>query len=459
MQMHSRLTQMSALALGIAGVLAFGQASASGFQIRENSAKNLGRALAGSAVAQNDASVVSNNPAAMVNLKQTTLQGDLHAIDLTADFRGGGQAAAGSPLASPLRGGDGGDPGDVEAVPAFAVVVPLSGSFDYVTLGASLSAPFGLTTKYDRNWIGRYNAVESKLRTIDLTLSAAIELSDRFSVGAGLIYERADATLSNAVDFGSAICRVNVALCVTPSPAAAPFGPQKNDGFAKVEGDDYGIGWVLGFQWRPTDQFWVGYSHRSEIKHELEGTVKFTKPGNVDALFQGAGITQYNSGPGGAVLTTPSVDTLSLQYDFTEQFRLMADIQATGWSSLESIDIKRANGTLVTSEAFKWDNTMMYSLGGEYDLNDSFTLRAGVARDETPTHNDTRTPRLPDDNRMLYALGFTWNASENLSLDASYMYVKIDDPKISAVSSSGSLLQGEYKGKAQVLGLSAQYRF
>ena len=38
--------------------------------------------------------------------------------------------------------------------------------------------------------------------------------SDRFSAGFGLIYSRADVTLSNAVDFGSAICRINVAACV-----------------------------------------------------------------------------------------------------------------------------------------------------------------------------------------------------------------------------------------------------
>src|SRR3546814_10719388 len=43
MQTASRLT-LTSLALGIAGVLAMGQADASGFQIRENSVRHLGRA-------------------------------------------------------------------------------------------------------------------------------------------------------------------------------------------------------------------------------------------------------------------------------------------------------------------------------------------------------------------------------------------------------------------------------
>src|SRR5690606_1174001 len=97
MQTASRLTpaviNMSALALGVAGVLAAGQADASGFQIRENSVKNLGRANAGTAVAWGDASVVLNNPAAMTNLDRTTFQADVTVIDLTADFSGSGTTA------------------------------------------------------------------------------------------------------------------------------------------------------------------------------------------------------------------------------------------------------------------------------------------------------------------------------------------------------------------------------
>ncbi|BAW00154.1 OmpP1/FadL family transporter [Lysobacter enzymogenes] len=459
MQPSHRYIRLTAIALGVAGVISFGSASATGFQIRENSVKNQGRAFAGSAVAEKDASVVSNNPAAMVNLDTTTVRVDVTAIDLTAKFSGGGTAAAGSPLARPLTGGNGGDPGDITAVPAMSIVVPLSGSFEKLTLGAQLSAPFGLKTEYENGWVGRYNALESEVKTIDLTLSAAVKLTDRFSVGAGFIYERAEATLTNAVDFGSAICRVSPAACLTPNPVAAPFGPQKNDGTVKVKGDDNGIGWILGFQWKPTDRLSIGYSHRSEIDHDLEGTVTFTKPGNVSALLGAAGITQYNTGPGGAKLTTPSTDTLSVSYAFNEQFRMMFDAQKTDWHSLQSVNIVRANGTPVASEQFQWDDSMMYALGAEYDLNDRFTLRGGVAKDETPTNDTHRTPRLPDNDRTLYSVGLTWNANEHISVDAAYTRIQIDSPDVNVVSTSGSTLVGKFKGHADLFGIAAQYKF
>ncbi|KRB03126.1 outer membrane protein transport protein [Lysobacter sp. Root690] len=457
MQPSHRYTRLTAIALGIAGVISFGSAGATGFQIRENSVKNQGRAFAGSATGQDDASVVSNNPAAMVNLDTTTIRTDVTLIDLTAKFKGGGRSGAGTPL----TGGNGGDPGDATPVPAMSIVVPLHGAFEKLTLGAQLSAPFGLKTEYDSTWVGRYNAIESEVKTIDLTLSAAVKITDRFSVGAGFVYERAEATLTNAVDFGSGICAnpQTRPLCLTPNPTAAAFGPQKNDGLAKVKGDDTGIGWILGFQWKPTDALSIGYSHRSEIDHDLAGNITFTKPGNVAAVFAAGGVTTYNNGPGGAALTTPSTDTVSVTYAFNDQFRMMFDAQQTDWHSLQSVDIKRANGNLITSEKFEWDDTMMYALGAEYDFSDSFTLRGGVAKDESPTNDTHRTPRLPDNDRMLYSVGLTWNANEHLSVDAAYTRITIDSPDVDVVSSSSSTLVGKFKGHADLFGIAAQYKF
>jgi long-chain fatty acid transport protein len=53
----------------------------------------------------------------------------------------------------------------------------------------------------------------------------------------------------------------------------------------------------------------------------------------------------------------------------------------------------------------------------------------------------------------------TWNVSPQLSVDAAYMRVQIDDPTVATVSSSKSHLVGEFTGYANLLGVSAQYRF
>ncbi|TZF89770.1 OmpP1/FadL family transporter [Cognatilysobacter lacus] len=455
--MHNGFMRVTALALGIAGALAMGNAHASGFQIRENSVKNLGRANSGTAVAKHDASVVSNNPAAMVNFDRSAVQVDMTDINLDASFTGGGTTAIGTPLS----GGNGGDPGSATLVPAISAVFPLSGAFDKVTVGVSVDAPFGLKTEYDPQWVGRYNAIKSDVKTVDLNLSSAIAVTDRFSIGAGLILQRADVTLTNAIDYGTAICTASVpgnlgasvANCLNP---AYPFRPQANDGNVEVSGKDTSLGWRIGLQWKPTDHLTIGASHRSEIDHNLTGKADFTAPSAVAAVLGPRVADQSINAP----LTTPSVSTISVEYDFNDAFRLMADYQATDWHSLQSVKIFTGGGGVLGNEPFQWKDTSFYSLGGEWDLSPAWTLRAGIAKDESPTNDTYRTPRLPDKNRKIFSLGATWNVSDAISVDAAYMRINVDDPTINgATSSSGSHLTGTFKAHADLFGVAAQFKF
>ena len=452
MNTNTRRFKATALALAVLGTLASGQAAASGFQLREQSVKNLGKSNAGSIVGK-DASNVALNPAAMTNLDMITVQSDLTVIDLTAKFDGGGNVL-GSPL-KPLTGGDGGDPGDATLVPNMSIVIPMKGALEGMTLGFSIGAPFGLKTEYEAGWVGRYRALTSDVKVIDLTTSVAFKATDGVSIGFGLIYERADVTLSKAIDFGTAICASsNPANCFTSS---YPFKPQQLDGVFEVSGDGTSIGYVVGAQIAPNDKLAIGFSHRTEIKHDLEGSVDFQ---NVPALL-GAD-PRFQDGDGGARLVTPAITTLSIKYGFTDQFRVLADYQSTGWSSMKDVTIKRANGTLVGSEDFSWEDTDFVSIGVEYDLSEAFTLRAGVGQDESPTNDVTRTPRLPDNDRMLYSVGMSWAVSDHLSVDAAYQRINIDDPEVALgvhAPSDLSTLVGTFSGSANLFGVSMQYRF
>ncbi|MEP6634498.1 MAG: outer membrane protein transport protein [Luteimonas sp.] len=458
MHTQTRLMQISTLALGIAGALAFGQAHAAGFQLKENSVKAMGRAFAGSAAAPGDASVVVNNPAAMGQFDKATVQVDVTVIDLSAQFNGGGTDAFGRPLS----GGDGGEAGDTTPVPAISAIFPVGDSG--ITFGAMVSAPFGLKTDYDTGWVGRYHALKSELKTVDLTLSASLDITDRFSVGVGAVYERADAELTKAVDFGTAICAnpSSAGLC-----AAFPtvYGPQLQDGTAGLKGDDTGFGWIAGLHWRPTDKLTIGYSHRSEIDHELEGDASFTVPAPIRNVFNANPFPParnvFTDTRGRAKLTTPSIDTLSVTYAFTDRFTLLADVSQTDWHSLQNVTIDFANPVQADSvEQFHWQDTKFYSLGAEFALNEQFALRAGVARDETPTNDADRTPRLPDGNRDWISVGLTWTPTPAFELSGGYTHINVDDPTINnPANSSGAHLVGKYDAKVNLFGLSAQYRF
>ena len=452
---NTRSFRASALALAVIGTLFVGQAGASGFQLREQSVKNLGKANAGSTVGK-DAANVSLNPAAMTNLDQTTVQADVTVIDLTAEFSGGG-SVLGVPAAA-LSGGNGGDPGDPTVVPNMSIVIPMKGALEGLTLGASVGAPFGLATEYEPGWVGRYRALTSDVKAVDLTLSAAVKPVESLSVGVGLIYEHAEATLSKAIDFGTAICATAApggAACFNP---AFPFKPQQMDGAFEVQGSSSSIGYVAGLQFVPSERFALGVSYRSEIKHDLKGNLDFQ---NVPALL--ANDPRFQDGDGGARLVTPAISTVSVKVGVTDNLRLLADYQQTEWKSLRNVVITRQNGTVVGAEPFGWTDTDFYSVGLEFDMSEAFTLRGGVGKDQSPTNDLHRTPRLPDNDRMLYSIGATWNVSPALSIDAAYQRITIDTPAVSlpvdAAAGNTSTLVGTFDGSANLFGVSAQYRF
>jgi long-chain fatty acid transport protein len=439
---------ISALAVGIAAALAAGQAEAAGFQLKENSVKAQGRSYAGTAIAEGDASVVANNPAAMTKFEGTTVQSDVTVIDLGFEFKGSGFAGTGTPLARPMTGNNGGQAGGVTPVPAMSVIHKFDNG---LAVGAMISAPFGLKTEYDRGWVGRYRGLKSEVKTIDLTLSAAYEIvPDRFSVGAGFIYEKADVTLSSAVDFGSLL-----AFSSVPG-----FAPQSADGELAVNGDNVGFGYIVGATFTPTDKLKFGISHRSEIDHDLEGDADWSVPGSARTVFNSIGRSAlFNDGKVKAKLTTPSITTISASYGVTDKLTILADYANTDWSSLREVRIDFQNPDPDSVEDFDWTDTTFMSIGADYQLSDTLTLRGGFAYDETPTSFRTRTPRLPDEDRRWYSLGVTWKASDSLEISGAYTFIDPDTPKIGINDSSRHTIFGEYDSSVHLYGVSGQFKF
>ncbi len=125
---------LTALSVAVAGAMVSPAASASGFQIAENTVQAMGRAYAGREAAGNDASVVMNNPAAMVDFDTYAVQIDATAINVSTQFHGSGTDA----LGRPLSGGDGGNGGGVHGVPAISFIAPIAGDW---RLGFGVKAP------------------------------------------------------------------------------------------------------------------------------------------------------------------------------------------------------------------------------------------------------------------------------------------------------------------------------
>jgi len=482
---------LAALSLAVAGALALPQdASASAFQLKENSAKGMGRAYAGSATAGGDASVVANNPAAMTDLDGTYFQADVTAINFSAKFSGEGHNV----LGQPTSGGNGGDAGTTLPVPALFFATKVS---DRVHLGFGFSVPFGFQTEYDNNWVGRYNGIKSKFQSLDATLSGSFDVTDTFALGASVIAQKTSAELTSAINYNAiglsvqqgiqaqtaaGVAQIQAAAAagqISPAQAAAMIQaavqqgqaaaagvaaatPAGVDGFARIKGDDTGYGWQLAGYWKLTPNDKLSLSYRSKINHTLEGTGNFTRTPGYDLLLtnpQLAGsLPPFEHTTGKADFTTPAT-AIGSYWHQGEKFGLGIDVAWTKWDVFKELRVKYGNTQPDSVETYNWRNTWYAAIGGDYYVNDKLTLRAGISVDTTPTYNATRTPRVPDSTRKFVAVGLGYKASEHFELNASYAHIFVNQAHVNATSGTGDVVNGNFDDYGNLLSVSAQYKF
>ena len=430
---------------------------ASGFALIEVNARGQGNAYAGAAAHTPDASTIFFNPAGMMMLQEDQISVAAHLIAPKSSFSNNGSRSADVLGPVPLIGDE--DDGGFNAfVPNFYWVTELENEMKF---GLGVNTPFGLAVKYDDDWVGRYHGVVSDLSTININPSLAYRVNDKVSVGGGVNVMLATVELSSAVDFG-AVClgSLNQATCEDLGSL-----PQQDDGLVEFDADNFdqlGLGFNLGVLFELSNETNLGVAFRSEVEIEAEGEANFTVPANSSFVF----------GTGAFVDSDISADvSLPASLSFSGSHRrdkitYLADITWTGWSSFDELRIEYDNPAQpdsVTTE--DWDDTFRYSLGLDYQYSDKLILRTGLAYDETPVPSpERRTPRLPGADRTWLSFGASYQYSKQLSFDAGYSHLFIDDPEInnefeSSIPTLAATLEGDYEASVDIISVQLNWQY
>lgn len=431
-----------AIAMSLLGLSS--TAGASGFAIIEQSASQQGNAVAGGAAVAEDATTIFFNPAGMMRLSsgnQIVLGG--HIVDSTADFTNDGSISyMGGPLTGPNSDG-----GTVGFVPNFYWSTDL---MDGAKFGIGVNAPFGLTTKYDEDWVGRYHAIQSTLQTLNINPAIAFAMNDQWSMGLGVDIMYIKAKLTNDLNY-NVICGGSGAVC---SGANAPYA----DGQSEVDGSGLGYGYNLGLLYEPTDKTRMGFAYRSSISQKLTGTASFNAPSNFTADFAYPAFQQTDAS---ASIDLPESTSLSIYHDITASWAIMADWSWTRWSRFKQLTYNFANPyqpSATTEE--NWKDSNRFALGANYRLNTRWLLRAGVAYDNTPVPSDQyRTPRIPDNDRTWASLGFNWKASKTMAVDVAYSHLFVPETSIYDAQSTGGILIGTYDSSVDIFSAQLVWDF
>ncbi|MCX8031636.1 MAG: outer membrane protein transport protein [Thermodesulfovibrionales bacterium] len=413
-----------------------------GFALIEQSVSGLGNAYAGGSANAEDASTIFYNPAGLTKIKNNQIIAAGYIIIPSAKFTNQGSTVV---TGAPMTGGNGGDGGGVSFVPNFYYASRLT---DKTVIGIGFTAPFGLTTEYDNDWVGRYHGVESHLMTLNIMPVIAYKITDKLSIGGGINMMYAKAKLTNAVDFGLI--------------GLGPSQSQTADGFVELKGDNWAFGFNLGVLYELTENSRIGLSYRSKVKHKLKGDADFTIPSGlpipVYTAFRDSTIT--------AKLTTPADISLSFYHHLNPQWAIMADVKWTDWSVFDEIRIKFDSGLQDNVTTTNWRSSFRYSIGATYQPSKDWILRTGIALDKTPIRNETfRTPRIPCEDRIWIALGGSYQISKSTTIDVGYVHIFTDDPKIRKIATPtnedrtrGSLI-GTYDAHVDLFGVQVRYSF
>ncbi len=373
-------------------------AHAAGFMLTEQSAGSLGRSYAGAGVDGTDLSGVYYNPATMVLHKGTAMQMGFVGIGLNLDYVGeenGQEVTANGRNKS-------------QAIPHGYFVHQIN---DKVWFGLGMTVPFGMGTEYDDDWAGNDHGISATILTFDLNPNFAFKLSKKFSVGFGasIQYAQADLKIRKALKEG------------------APLTAE-----SEIDADSIAWGWNVGMMWSPTENFRVGVSYRSKIKHDAEGDFTLDRPQIAGNDIPISSITdptaQYvlntQSFDGYATVTAPAWAMASVAWDVNDLVSLYGTFRWTDWSSFDELDITTNVPGVGGNIKNKWRDTYLGSLGMDLRLTDWWTLRGGIAYESSPIANpQTRTAIIPDADRWWFAIGSSFKWSDNFQTDISFAHL------------------------------------
>lgn len=412
-------------------------AHAAGFMLTEQSAGSLGRAYAGAGVDGTDLSGVYYNPSTMVLHKGTAVQLGLVGVGLNLDY------------VDDETGATANGRNKAEVIPHGYFTHQIN---DSVWFGLGVTVPFGMGTEYDEQWIRNQRGISANIMTVDINPNFAFKLSEKFSFGFGvsLQYAQADLTMRLKQETENGLAEAT----------------------SEIDADSIAWGWNVGFMWRPVENFRVGVSYRSQIRHDAEGDLTIDNPNAVgNAAFSAMGM--LGEFDGFATVTAPAWAMASVAWDVNDLVSLYGTFRWTDWSSFDKLEITSngvahipVDGVGIVDQPIgsvvhnNWRDTYLGSLGMDLRLTDWWTLRGGIAYESSPISKpEYRTAIIPDADRWWFAIGSSFKWNDNFQTDVSFAHLHGVHERSLYNSEDGGKVGKFRKLDAYLLGVQMVYKF
>jgi long-chain fatty acid transport protein len=216
-------------------------------------------------------------------------------------------------------------------------------------------------------------------------------------------------------------------------------------------------GYNIGFLVKPVDKVSVGISYRSKIDLKARGE---------DANFENIPVSLQGMFPDttfNADLVLPAELTIGIAYSISDDTVFAVDINRTYWSSFKNLDIEFNNGAGTSLNPRNYKDANIYRFGLQHKANEKLTVRGGVYFDDSPIGDGFFEPITPRNDSIGYTAGASYDVTERMELDFSFLYLRFKgfEGSYDHINQSGTLtsFSGDYKSSVVAFGFGLNYKY
>ena len=305
-----------------------------------------------------------------------------------------------------------------------------------VSVGLSVTTPFGNTVKWADDWTGREVVQKMELKSFYFQPMVSYKFNDWASIGVSYIYAK------GMVDWDKAVTNLGGTLNI-------------ND--EKATGSGFGVGFYL----KPSSNLDLSIAYRSPVIMKADnGVATFT--GVPEAVLTSPQLNVGADGQDAFTAELPLVDEyiIGLTYRITPKWLVSADFNYHGWERYSKLTLDFENAqvgnqadktVLVSPKNFK--NAKTFRIGTQYMLTDKLAGRLGYYFDESPYEDKYFIPETPSFDASVFTAGLGYKFGK-LGVDLA---AALSFPEARKVNNDFLSFRGQAKAKAMYLGLGFTY--
>ena len=363
---------------------------------------SVGTAGVGSTVNTFSADAAWTNPAGMTGIKTDHSMAGMQVVIPSMKFD--------SSSSTTVSGGDGGNAGNIAAIPSFFVTKKVS---ERLHAGFALTAPLGGGMDFGDNFTGRYGVIDLELAAVALSPSLGYKVNDQLSVGGGIsaVYTMFEETL-----------------------ALRQAGP---DGKIKMRDlDDWGYQPFAGMTWAFSDTVLLGATYRSEMDVDLKGSLKINgKIGPVTPSATRLKIAWDN----------PQTFEVGLRVNLSDERMVMFNVGWEDWSVFSENGIDVSGGALNPALVLDRNFQDTWKIGAAIvEKSGDSIYSLGISYDSSPVEDKDRTIDMPFDETLRLSAAWAWKGVDNLDFALGGTVAYMGKAKIEDQNTQGLNFDGEF---------------